>query len=369
MSEHTTPQTEAHAGQHVDLSPAQSGAAVSIRSLSHAYNRPKPRPGKHTAPTPAYQLDPALNDISLDIHPGEVFGLLGPNASGKSTLLRILATVQAQRPPSGTTPGTAHIFGLDVATQPALVRQQLGVVFQHAGLDDKLSARENLRFHGMLYGLNGRDLNTRCGHWLQSLGLADRAGDLIGSFSGGMRRRVEIAKALLPGPRLLMMDEASTGLDAAVLREIWDLLRERVDQDGLTIALTTHLMHEAEQCDRLAVLSKGRIIAIDSPAGLVGRVGGQVLEVQLAGDRFENTPTEQQAVEDVIARLAPQPAPAIQWIGGCGRVEHNDVAQWVGPVLSELGEQARSVRVGRPTLEDAYLKLTGHRLGGEAQDH
>ena len=364
MSVDTSPQidapvfTDAHA----------ASAAVDVRSLGHAYTRPEPRPSKrrkHAAPTPQYQLDPALTDISFTINPGEVFGFLGPNGSGKSTLFRILATVQQPHPPAGTTPGSARVFGLDIATQPALVRQQLGVVFQHAGLDDKLTARENLRFHGMLYGIREPELTTRCDHWLTTLGLADRAADLIGAFSGGMRRRVEIAKALLPGPRLLLMDEASTGLDAAVQRDIWQLLRQRVEQDGLTIALTTHLMHEAEQCDKLAVLSKGRIVAIDSPAGLVGRVGGQVLEVQLATDSGEPATPIKQQLQATLARLAPGQTPSIQWIGATGRVEHDDVARWVGPVLADLGDKARSVRVGHPTLEDAYLKLTGHRLGGE----
>jgi len=347
-----------------------SSAAVAVESLSHAYTRPEPKSTKrrrHATPTPLYQLDPALTDISFTINPGEVFGFLGPNGSGKSTLFRILATVQAQRPPSGEKPGNARIFGLDVATQPALVRQQLGVVFQHAGLDDKLTARENLRFHGMLYGIRDPDLTNRCDHWLSTFGLAERAGDLIGSFSGGMRRRVEIAKALLPGPRLLMMDEASTGLDAAVQRDIWDLLRQRVEQDGLTIALTTHLMHEAEQCDRLAVLSKGRIVAVDSPAGLVGRVGGQVLEVQLASDTDQPAAATREKLQALFARLATDQAPSIQWVGSTGRVDHPGVAQWVAPVLAELGQRARSVRVGQPTLEDAYLKLTGQRLAGEPE--
>ena len=291
--------------------------------------------------------------------------ITGPNGSGKSTLFRILATVQAQRPANGEKPGQAAVFGHDLAQQPELVRRQIGVVFQHPALDDKLTARENLRFHGMLFGLDKAELATRGEQWLDTLGLIDRADDPIESFSGGMRRRVEIAKALLTHPRLLMMDEASTGLDAGVLRDIWGLLRQRVDDDGLTIALTTHLMHEAEQCDRLAVLSKGKIVAIDTPAGLVDRVGGRVLEVQFAQGGGKVSPEDEQALGDTLGRLAAGQTLDITLLHGSARVEHEQADQWVGPLMDALGERLRAVRVGRPTLEDAYLKLTGHRLGAE----
>lgn len=342
--------------------------AIHVQGLSHAYIRPEPKRSKrksHKGPPPAYLADPALSDINFTVNPGEVFGLLGPNGSGKSTLFRILATVQAQRPAHGEKPGRAAIFGHDLAQQPAQVRGQIGVVFQHPALDDKLTARENLRFHGMLFGLGQSELATRGEQWLETLGLTDRADDPIESFSGGMRRRVEIAKALLTDPRLLMMDEASTGLDAGVLRDIWGLLRERVDTGGLTIALTTHLMHEAEQCDRLAVLSKGKIVAIDTPAGLVDRVGGRVLEVQFAEGGGKASPEDEQALRDTLGRLAPGQALEITLFHGSARIEHQQADQWVGPLMEAMGDRLRAVRVGRPTLEDAYLKLTGHRLGSE----
>ena len=342
--------------------------AIEVQGLSHAYSRPEPKRSKrksHKGPPLAYLADPALTDINFTVNPGEVFGLLGPNGSGKSTLFRILATVQAQRPANGEKPGQAAVFGHDLAQQPELVRRQIGVVFQHPALDDKLTARENLRFHGMLFGLDKAELATRGEQWLDTLGLIDRADDPIESFSGGMRRRVEIAKALLTHPRLLMMDEASTGLDAGVLRDIWGLLRQRVDDDGLTIALTTHLMHEAEQCDRLAVLSKGKIVAIDTPAGLVDRVGGRVLEVQFAQGGGKVSPEDEQALGDTLGRLAAGQTLDITLLHGSARVEHEQADQWVGPLMDALGERLRAVRVGRPTLEDAYLKLTGHRLGAE----
>lgn len=342
--------------------------AIHVQGLSHAYMRPEPKRGKrksHKGPPPAYLADPALTDINFTVNPGEVFGLLGPNGSGKSTLFRILATVQAQRPANGEKPGHAAIFGYDLAEQPARVRGQISVVFQHPALDDKLTARENLRFHGMLFGLAQPELTQHGEQWLSTLGLLDRADDPIESFSGGMRRRVEIAKALLTNPRLLMMDEASTGLDAGVLRDIWDLLRERVDNDGLTIALTTHLMHEAEQCDRLAVLSKGKIVAIDTPAGLVDRVGGRVLEVQFTEGGGKVSPEDEQLLRDTLNRLATGQTAELSLLHGSARIEHEQADRWVGPLMDAMGDRLRAVRVGRPTLEDAYLKLTGHRLAAE----
>ncbi|MFN3168864.1 MAG: ABC transporter ATP-binding protein [Phycisphaeraceae bacterium] len=338
--------------------PAQPDAAtpaIDVRGLSHAYKPMRQRrPSRKHAPPPQ---DAALDRIDLRVEPGEVFALLGPNGSGKSTLLRILATVQAARQ-TGDAPGSASVFGHDVARDACQVRQQLGVVFQHPALDLKLTAFENLRTHGRLFGLAGQALDDAARQALGALGLADRIHDDTESFSGGMRRRVEIAKALLTKPRLLLMDEASAGLDLAIQRDIWSDLRQRVADTGLTVLLTTHLMHEAEQADRVAVMSNGKVLAIDTPHALVGKVGGQVLEITPATGTTPDT-----LLKDIRAQLPDGLAvtdPLVQQ--GKVHIEHADAAAMIQPLASALGERAAGFRLGRPTLADAYLKLTGQTL-------
>lgn len=344
-----------------DSTPAEPASAVAVRNLSHVYAPAKPprKRGRKSHAAPAFDRA-ALDNVSLQVRPGEVFGLLGPNGSGKSTLFRILATVQQASPPAGTEPGSASVFGTDINADPAGVRAQIGVVFQHPSLDDKLTANENLRYHGMLHGITGPALDERCDAMLESVGLCGRAGEHVEAFSGGMRRRVEIAKALLPAPRLLLMDEASTGLDPAAQRDLWATLRGRVRDDGLTVLLTTHLMHEAELCDRLAVLSEGRVIAVDTPAGLINRVGGQVLELRWAGD--ERGPVDALAGE-VLSALGLSPeSPGVTSTQQALRIEMADAAGAVPKVAHIAGDRAASIRIAQPTLEDAYLSLTGKSL-------
>ncbi|MFK7790504.1 MAG: ABC transporter ATP-binding protein, partial [Phycisphaeraceae bacterium] len=247
-------------------------AAICVRKLSHTYKPVKPPRSRKKAPPPQ---DAAIDQVDLDVKPGEVFALLGPNGSGKSTLLRILATVQAPRDNAGT----ASVFGSDIIQDAQAVRQNLGVIFQNPALDLKLTAYENLSVHAKLYGRFGPTLDADIKQALDQLGMAERMYDHVESFSGGMRRRVEIAKALLTKPRLLLMDEASAGLDIAIQRDIWNDLRKLVADTGLTVLLTTHLMDEAEQADRVAVMAKGKIIAVDQPDALVAAVGDQVLEI------------------------------------------------------------------------------------------
>ncbi|MFI4859925.1 MAG: ABC transporter ATP-binding protein [Phycisphaerales bacterium JB063] len=360
MTTTTTPAIEPNDA----ATPTQPGhAAVSVASLSHIYPPARKRRSERKRQTASDNNDRvALRKVSLEVQPGEIFGLLGPNGSGKSTLFRILATVQAAKVPVGKAPGTAEIFGVDVVEAPATVRRQIGVVFQHPSLDDKLSAFENLRYHGMLHGLSGDTLTTRCNDMLQQTGLTGRAADLVASFSGGMRRRVEIAKALLTEPKLLLMDEASAGLDPAAQRTLWQTLREQVETHGLTVLLTTHLMHEAQQCDRLAVLDAGRVVAIDTPAGLIDQVGGQVLE---AGWSVDNPAAGTELGRRVAEHLGVDPDSEGVMLHSDGiRVELPDAAAAVPAVAQLLGEQADSIRVAKPTLEDAYLKLTGNPLAG-----
>lgn len=334
--------------------------AIQVRGLSHTYKPARQRrsSGKH-APAPQ---DAALDNVDLEVRPGEVFALLGPNGSGKSTLLRILATVQAAR--QAGNPGTATVFGHDIADNPSEVRKLIGVVFQHPALDLKLTAFENVLLHARLYGRTSSAFGDAAIDILHGLGLAERMNDRVESFSGGMRRRVEIAKALMTLPRLLMMDEASAGLDLAIQREIWDDLRQRVDQEGLTVLMTTHLMHEAELADRVAVMSRGRVVAVDTPDALVARVGGQVLEIAPAAGT-----TGDQLIDRVRETLNSRLGSA-ELTTNRGRVhlEHPDAPALIDPLAKTLGEQAASFRLGRPTLADAYLKLTGQNLADEAPE-
>lgn len=334
--------------------------AVLVRGLSHTYKpkRERKRSSKKHKPTPQ---DAALDYIDLEVQPGEIFALLGPNGSGKSTLLRILATVQAARQ-TGDTPGNASLFGHDIASDPATARQQIGVVFQHPAIDLKLTAIENLRVHGKLYGLTGSKLEDAAKQALTDIGLGERSNDATESFSGGMRRRVEIAKALLTRPRLLLMDEASAGLDLAIQNDIWADLRRLVTETGLTVLMTTHLMHEAELADRVAVMSEGKVVAVDTPSALVERVGGQVLEIT------PTTGTTAEQLCDLVQAQTSTPLAADQLAAHHNRVvlEHPDASAMIAPLSESLGDQAMSFRLGRPNLGDAYLKLTGQSLGGSA---
>lgn len=326
--------------------------AVCVRGLSHTYKPIKQRRSsrKHAPP----MQDAALDSVDLDVAPGEVFALLGPNGSGKSTLLRTLATVQSPRDNTGT----ATIFGSDIINDAQAVRQYLGVVFQNPALDLKLSAYENLSVHGRLYGLSGKPLDEAIHQALDQLGMAERMHDHVESFSGGMRRRVEIAKALLTKPRLLLMDEASAGLDLAIQRDIWTDLRKLVADTGLTVLLTTHLMDEAEQTDRVAVMAKGKVIAVDTPDALVSKVGGQVLEI---------TPANGTDADEVAQRVRAKLGSEIDDEHLLVRqdrvqIEHPDAASMIHGLSQSLGELATGFRLGRPTLADAYLKLTGQTL-------
>lgn len=336
---------------------ATNAPAIQVSGLSHTYKpqraRKSSRARKH-APPPQ---DAAIDHIDLTVNPGEIVALLGPNGSGKSTLLRILATVQTPRQQSNT-PGTAALFGHDITTDPQQARQQLGVVFQNPAIDLKLTALENLKLHGKLYGLTGADLDKAAQQALTDLGLSDRMNDYTESFSGGMRRRVEIAKALLTKPRLLLMDEASAGLDIAIQQAIWDDLRQLVKDTGLTVLLTTHLMHEAELADRVAVMSKGKVVAIDTPDALVAQVGGQVLEISPA-----NGISDLELCEEIRSQISTQLEHAEVWTHqGKVHLEHTDAASIIQPLSLSLGDRATSFRLGRPNLADAYLKLTGQAL-------
>ena len=305
--------------------------AVEARGLRYSY------PGKRKAgPT-----RPALAGLDFDVPAGSIFGFLGPNGGGKTTLFRILATLA--RPESGT----VRMFGADLATQAREVRRRLGVVFQSPSLDVQLSVRENLVHQGHLYGLSGRELEGRIAAALERFGLAERREQRTKELSGGLRRRVEIAKALLHDPRLLLLDEPSTGLDPGARRDLRETL-ESLRAAGVTVLLTTHFMEEGDRCDRLVLLDRGTIVAEGAPAALKEEIGGDV--VTLTG------PDPEGLARDIAARF-PGPAPEVR--DGAVRIERERAHELVARLAEAFPGRIDAVTVARPTLEDVFLHRTG----------
>ena len=288
----------------------------------------------------------ALDDLTLSVEPGEIFGFLGPNGSGKTTLFRILSTlVAAPR-------GKVRILGFDPAEARDEIRRQIGVVFQSPSLDKQLTAEENLTHQGHLYGLSGEELRRRVVTALQTAGLADRSRELVSRFSGGMRRRVEVAKGLLHQPRLLLLDEPSTGLDPSARIDLWRHLKQ-INSDGVTVLVTTHLMEEAERCSRLAILERGRLLACDTPAALKERIGGDVISI---------TTSRPAEVRGAIQQKLGVEA---QEVDGALRIERRRGHEF-GPQLIEAAPGLiDAISVGKPTLEDVFIQLTGQRFRNE----
>jgi ABC-2 type transport system ATP-binding protein len=313
--------------------------AVEARGLTHRYAKS--------------QVD-ALSELSFDVQPGEAFALLGPNGGGKSTTFRILT---GQLRPNASNDAAIRLFGSDLLTQPAAARALLGVVFQSPSLDIKLTAIENLFCHGRLYGMNRKALATLARDTLEQMGLDDRRDERVESFSGGMRRRVEIAKALLTSPRLLIMDEPTTGLDPAARRQLWASLEEAREIRGLTLLWTTHLMDEAEQADRVAILADGKRLALGSPADLKQSLGESILTIR---------PRDPQQLDAVLQTLRKQftqiPPGDFSLIQQEIRLQTTEAAAMVQDVIGLLGSDAAQVAVGPPTLEDVYLHHTARRI-------
>lgn len=305
---------------------------VAVESLRHRY-------GDRTA----------LNGIGFSVRKGEFFGLLGPNGGGKTTLFRILSTLIAPNE------GSVRLFDRDVVGERTEIRRHLGVVFQSPSLDKKLTVLENLRHQGHLYNLRGAALRSRIDTMLTRFGLTDRAGDLVETLSGGLRRRVEIAKSLLHEPELLLMDEPSTGLDPRVRRELGDLLEELRTKDGVTILLTTHIMEEADRCDRIAILDRGNLVALDTPAALKAHIGGDVITIE--------TPQPEPLSEQIRKKFSVEAAV----LDGRVRLERARGHEFVPALVEAFPGQIDAVSVHKPTLEDVFVRLTGHRFeGGEA---
>lgn len=286
----------------------------------------------------------ALDDVSFTIASGEIFGLLGPNGGGKTTLFKLLSTLVPLQS------GAAHILGHDLTGDPAALRRSIGVVFQHPSVDGKLTVAENLTHQGHLYGMRGAQLRDRSAAMLERLGLNARARDLVETLSGGLKRRVELAKALLHEPRLLILDEPSTGLDPAARREFLNYLAHLRDHDGVTVVLTTHHMEEAERCDRIGVLHQGRLVAIGPPGELKAQVGGDVVVIR-ASD-----------VETLRQKIQQQMRIKGTLVDGTLRIERPRGHEFVRDVVEAFGAEIESVTFGQPTLEDVFVNLTGERF-------
>lgn len=283
----------------------------------------------------------ALSKVSFEVKAGEIFGLLGPNGGGKSTLFRILSTMMV---PTG---GRAEVAGHDVAREPSAVRRSIGVVFQTQSLDKALTVGENLRSQGHLHGLSGPKLRERMEQVMERLGLADRRNDLVETLSGGLKRRVEIAKGLLHRPVVLLMDEASTGLDPGARRDLWQYVEELRSREGVTILLTTHILDEADRCDRLALLHQGRVVAEGTPDELRSRIGGDVVVLESADAAGLG--------RQIQTRFNLKPSV----MDGVLRVEISNGHRFIAEVVEAFPGAIQSVGLHKPTLEDVFVRETG----------
>jgi ABC-2 type transport system ATP-binding protein len=295
----------------------------------------------------------AVKGIDLDVAAGEVFGLLGPNGAGKSTTIGMLTTTVVP------TAGTAAIAGHDVATEPLFARAVSAVLFQDAVVDRALSGRRNLHVHARLWGVRQDVAAARIVELAPPFGLVDLLDRPVASYSGGQRRRLEIARALLSDPRVLFLDEPTVGLDPRIRYELLDLIAGLRDRSGMTVVLTTHYLDEAERlCDRIAVIHDGRIVALDTPARLLAGVGREVLELRVHGDpdrALDALRAEGIAGDDALAVGATLTVPVHD--GDHARASGDAVA-----ALARLGLRTGAVTTRQPTLDDVYLRLTGSRL-------
>jgi ABC-2 type transport system ATP-binding protein len=286
----------------------------------------------------------AVRGIDFDVAPGETFGFLGPNGAGKSTTIKILCTLAVP------TSGTARVAGYDVASQRDTVRRNIGLVFQETTLDLYLTAEQNLKFHADLYGVPKPVLNDRMKLVLEMVGLWDRRNSVVGTYSGGMKRRLEIARGLLHAPRVLFLDEPTVGLDPQTRTSIWEYIRELKKTEDITIFLTTHYMDEAEHCDRIAIMDHGKIVAMDTPEKLKASVGKDRVQITTGNDGA----AIQELARDFDIEAAVH--------DGAVTFGVTDGEEFVPRLFQRLTTPIRSVSVSRPSLDDVFMSYTGRTI-------
>jgi len=292
----------------------------------------------------------ALDDVSLEIGAGEIFAVLGPNGGGKTTLFRILSTLIPLQA------GSVTVLGHDLVREQMAVRREIGVVFQAPSLDRKLTITENIRLQAALYGISSRDLSVRLNELLQHFGLQDRANELTERLSGGLRRRVELAKGMIHRPQLLLLDEPSTGLDPAARSDLWQYLRHLRSEQGATIVLTTHFLDEADGADRIAILNEGRLVALGSPDELKSQVAGDAITIETA--------EPEQLAAEIHDSLGLAPSVVEEAV----RIEVPDGHTWISRIVERFPGRVSGIRLGKPTLEDVFIARTGHRFWRERKE-
>ena len=283
----------------------------------------------------------AVSGVSFTVAPGEVFGFLGPNGAGKSTTINMLCTL------AEPTSGVARVSGFDVVSRRDDVRRHIGLVFQDPTLDVKMTAAQNLWFHAELYGIDPAVIPARTDQMLEMVGLADRRDHPVLTFSGGMKRRLEIARGLLHSPRVLFLDEPTIGLDPQTRSSIWRYIRALQETEGTTIFMTTHYMDEAEFCDRIAIIDRGEIVVLDTPAALKAAVGADRVVLGTADD------------DAALAALAEHFGIEASVAEGAVTFHVENGEEFVPRLFAELGVGITSVAVSRPTLDDVFMRYTG----------
>jgi ABC-2 type transport system ATP-binding protein len=296
----------------------------------------------------------AVDNVTLTVHTGEIFGLLGPNGAGKTTIINMLTTLLSP------TSGNATIDGHDIGSDPEGVRRSIGIIFQDPSLDIGLTGRENLDFHAMMYGIGSDERRARIAEVLDVVGLAAKADVLVENYSGGMKRRLEIARGLIHHPRVLFLDEPTLGLDAQTRRKIWTHIRDLNRKYAMTIILTTHYMEEADfLCNRIAIMDHGKIVALDTPAGLKGLLRGDVITMGLESEPDGFIPALKEHAW--IAEISPHTSGlTITVADGETRIPE------IFAVAHRSGVTITSVNLRKPSLEDVFLHLTGSSIREES---
>jgi len=286
----------------------------------------------------------AVDGISFGVEKGEIFGFLGPNGAGKTTTINILCTLLLP------TSGSAKVNGFNVVKERRQVQRSIGLVFQDPTLDDYLTAEQNLRFHAYAYGVPRDAREKRINELMDLVQLSERRKGRVATYSGGMKRRLELARGLLHHPEILFLDEPTLGLDPQTRRHIWDYINTLRQQENLTIFMTTHYMDEAEYCDRIAIIDHGKIVALDTPSKLKDSVGGDVVSIQVMD--------QEQALKELKDRFNLQPL--VQNGNVTFSVPHSDT--FLPEFMKNFNSGLKSISVHRPTLDDVFLKLTGRQI-------